>query len=128
MGLTEVVIAGAGLSLSLVFYFLSAILDHTWWNFLALIPLMLMAIPFLFCLADSQGYAENDAWLNMGQFFTGFLGVSFFAVIFLNYHLGAIVARQFWLGLFGSLSAMGGVFGYFGWQYYKSDSFSGGFV
>lgn len=75
MGLTEVLIAGFGMSLSIVFYFLSAILDGTWWNFLVLsmarlhsgsaasdssvVPLFLMAIPMLFCFADSQNYSEK---------------------------------------------------------------------
>ncbi|CEP00262.1 Vacuolar protein sorting 55 [Plasmodiophora brassicae] len=125
MGLTEVLIAGFGMSLSIVFYFLSAILDGTWWNFLVLIPLFLMAIPMLFCFADSQNYSENDGWLNAGQFLSGFLAVSIFAIPLMNFHLGAIVTRQLAFGLAGNVCAIGAIVGYYGWQAYKSDSIGG---
>ncbi|KMS93343.1 hypothetical protein BVRB_032440, partial [Beta vulgaris subsp. vulgaris] len=85
-------------------------------------PLFMLAIPFLFCFADAESFAENDGWLNSGQFFSGFLAITLFAIPLLNYHLKATVARQLWLACAGNLCALFGLIGYFGWQHYKSDS------
>lgn len=68
---------------------------------------------------------NSDGWLNAGQFLSGFLAVSIFAIPLMNFHLGAIVTRQLAFGLAGNVCAIGAIVGYYGWQAYKSDSIGG---
>ena len=69
------------------------------------------------CSLQFALFGTNACHIIHGSCFVLFVA----AVPMLNYHLGAIVARQFWLAIGADLVMIGAFAGFFGYQHFNKD-------
>lgn len=91
------VIAGVFLAVGLMWLFLAAFLNKTYWAFLTLVPMTLLAVPLVISPPTTQG--EGGFFQSLSNFMVGVFFASIFGLIIVLRHVKAITTLDFILTL-----------------------------
>jgi len=103
---------GFGISLGLLLLVLSAALESKWWNMLCLIPYFILPVPSLICSQVDSSVVEESPWKVTGDFISGLLTTSVFAIPAVIFHVNSINGLGLALATVGNFVIFGSGAGY----------------
>jgi len=89
------VLVASGVSVGFLLLLLACALPRDWWPMITLLPYAMIPVPFLLCGQIDANLVDESGWKIVGDFITGVLAVSVFAIPAVMAHVNAID----WLGL-----------------------------
>jgi len=103
-----------GISMGILLLVLACALSSIWWPMMALIPYFILPIPTLLCsqVDSSLLNSDDNGWKVIGDFITGFLTVSIFAIPAVIYHMNAISSIGLILSTVSNIIIFSTILGY----------------
>lgn len=95
------ILSALGLAIGLALLILSAVLDGSYYAFCALIPLLMLAFPVVFCLPKGDSFSEETFFEMCGYFLVGFFLCSVIGSVVIMYRVEAISGKSLILSLIG---------------------------
>jgi len=111
---------GTGLTIGLFLLITSCVVNGVYWNLLCLIPYFIIPVPSLMCSSANDILQEENGWKILGDFTSGFLIVSVFAIPAVIYHVHSISGIGLLISIIANVVVFLSIIGYV-W-YKKNDS------
>jgi hypothetical protein len=84
-----IVVIGAALGTGIVVLILSGVLGGAYWNLFVILPMIAMPVPWVL-FGQNSFDNSGGGWKAFGEFLSGFLFSTSWAIIGIAYHLGAV--------------------------------------